>query len=63
MKQVQSWLEDIYSNEMSNSQDLKLAVAGVIVEEMRQKVYEQTSFRCSAGISHNKVSSKFSNIR
>jgi len=36
---------------------LRLAVAGVIVEEMRAAVYQQTGFVCSAGISHNKVCS------
>jgi len=36
---------------------LRLAVAGVIVEEIRAAVYQQTGFVCSAGISHNKVCS------
>ena len=30
-------------------------MGAVIVEEMRAAVWEQTGFRCSAGIAHNKV--------
>jgi nucleotidyltransferase/DNA polymerase involved in DNA repair len=38
-----------------NIQDKKLAVGAMISEEMRAAVYEETGFRCSAGIAHNKV--------
>ena len=34
---------------------LRLLIAAAIVEEMRLAIFEQTTFRCSAGISHNKV--------
>ncbi|XP_018552290.1 DNA polymerase eta [Lates calcarifer] len=41
-----------------SSADLQLAVGALIVEEMRAAVEKHTGFRCSAGISHNKVLAK-----
>ncbi|KAJ8384763.1 hypothetical protein AAFF_G00198490 [Aldrovandia affinis] len=38
--------------------ELQLALGATIVEEMRAAVEEHTGFRCSAGISHNKVLAK-----
>lgn len=38
-----------------SSADLQLTVGALIVEEMRTAVEKHTGFRCSAGISHNKV--------
>jgi len=52
---ITSWLESVYK--LQDPAQLRLAVAGVIVEEMRAAVYQQTGFVCSAGISHNKVCS------
>ncbi|XP_021932268.1 DNA polymerase eta isoform X2 [Zootermopsis nevadensis] len=51
-----SWLENIY--ELQDTAQQRLAVAGIIVEEMRTAVFRQTGFRCSAGISHNKILGK-----
>ena len=52
---LRSWLERAWGEMSGSAGDQRLAVAGVILEEMRLAVYEQTGFRCSAGISHNKV--------
>jgi hypothetical protein len=52
-----SWLES--ASELQDPAQLRLAVAGVIVEEMRAAVFQQTGFHCSAGISHNKVCSDY----
>jgi nucleotidyltransferase/DNA polymerase involved in DNA repair len=52
-----SWLES--ASELQDPTQLRLAVAGVIVEEMRAAVFQQTGFQCSAGISHNKVCSDY----
>jgi hypothetical protein len=52
-----SWLES--AHELQDPAQLRLAVAGVIVEEMRAAVFQQTGFQCSAGISHNKVCSDY----
>lgn len=38
--------------------ELQLTVGAIIVEEMRAAVEKDTGFRCSAGISHNKVLAK-----
>ena len=35
--------------------NIRLAIGACIVEEMRKSVYTNTAFRCSAGVSHNKV--------
>ncbi|XP_072266144.1 DNA polymerase eta [Pyxicephalus adspersus] len=40
------------------SPELYLTVGAIIVEEMRAAVEEETTFQCSAGISHNKVLAK-----
>lgn len=48
--------------ELHNSQDQKLAMAGVIVEEIRASIYKETGFRCSAGIAQNKVIDNISDI-
>ncbi|KAF3708166.1 DNA polymerase eta [Channa argus] len=40
------------------SAEVQLTVGAVIVEEMRAAVEKHTGFRCSAGISHNKVLAK-----
>jgi DNA polymerase eta len=41
------------------SEAVRLAVGALFVEEMRKAVFDQTSFRCSAGISLNKVNSDY----
>ena len=51
-----SWLRQIEEREeVEWADNFRLAVGGVIAEEMRAAVYEQTQFRCSAGVAHNKV--------
>lgn len=49
---MEQWLA---SKAGDNSEELQLFVGALIVEEMRAAVEEHTGFRCSAGISHNKV--------
>lgn len=51
---LQTWLQDSF-NELHDTQAHKLAVAGTIVEEIRASIYKETGFKCSAGISQNKV--------
>ncbi|CAD5122890.1 DgyrCDS11291 [Dimorphilus gyrociliatus] len=38
--------------------NLKLLLGAKIVEEIRQEIFKDTGFRCSAGISHNKTLAK-----
>lgn len=52
------WLKESYDR--GHSDNIRLAVGGMIVEAMRQAVWEQTQFRCSAGVAHNKMLSKLS---
>lgn len=54
-KGVKTWLEDVYSSELLDPSLHRLALAATLVEEMRAAVFDKTGFRCSAGISHNKV--------
>lgn len=51
------WLAEVRSSEGSEL-DLRLAVGAAIVEEMRAAVFQQTQFRCSAGIAHCKTLAK-----
>ncbi|KAM4729920.1 DNA polymerase eta isoform 2-T2 [Anableps anableps] len=57
---VQQWLASlpVPSVGEQNSAELQLTIGALIVEEMRAAVEKDTGFRCSAGISHNKVLAK-----
>ncbi|KAL4640785.1 DNA polymerase eta isoform X2 [Arapaima gigas] len=55
---VQEWLGSLCCSPGSDSPELRLAIGALIVEEMRAGVEKETGFRCSAGISHNKVLAK-----
>ncbi|XP_030234254.1 DNA polymerase eta [Gadus morhua] len=59
---LQQWLETVppAPSEGRSSAELQLAVGAAIVEEMRAAVEQHTGFRCSAGISHNKILAKLS---
>lgn len=54
---LQQWLAALPPSAVgaSSSAELQLTVGALIVEEMRAAVEKHTGFRCSAGISHNKV--------
>ncbi|KAG8197841.1 hypothetical protein JTE90_020118 [Oedothorax gibbosus] len=54
---LKSWLQTIYEEDHLYN-DRMLATAAVVVEEIRATVYEETGYRCSAGIAHNKVLAK-----
>lgn len=58
-KGLDSWFQSL-SNEEFNERNLKLALAAALVEKMRLAVFEQTGFRCSAGIAANKMLAKLS---
>ncbi|KAK1170948.1 DNA polymerase eta [Acipenser oxyrinchus oxyrinchus] len=57
---LQEWLDSLPTHSNTACPELQLTVGAVIVEEMRAAVEAKTGFRCSAGISHNKVLSKLS---
>ncbi|XP_035212812.1 DNA polymerase eta-like [Stegodyphus dumicola] len=57
--ELHKWLQMIYEEDHLYN-DKMLAMAAVIVEEMRSAVYERTGYRCSAGIAHNKMLAKLS---
>ncbi|XP_060610015.2 DNA polymerase eta [Anolis sagrei] len=54
---LRQWLESLPFEDSSNP-ELQLTVGAVIMEEMRAAVESVTGFRCSVGISHNKVLAK-----
>ncbi|RXN15452.1 DNA polymerase eta [Labeo rohita] len=58
LRGLQQWLECLSSSDRSSCAELHLTVGALIVEEMRAAVEEHTGFRCSAGVSHNKVLAK-----
>ncbi|CAL8122536.1 unnamed protein product [Orchesella dallaii] len=55
---TETWLESLRESEIPQLDDIKLAIGAEIVGKMREAVYKKTSFRCSAGIAHNKVLAK-----
>lgn len=66
---IQNWLASLSENEdcasLITSEDpnwdnLRLTYAAALCEEMRRAVLERTSFKCSAGIAHNKMLAKLS---
>uniref|UniRef100_A0A8D0BL72 DNA polymerase eta n=1 Tax=Salvator merianae TaxID=96440 RepID=A0A8D0BL72_SALMN len=54
---LQQWLDSLSFGD-STCPDLQLTMGAVIMEEMRAAVESITGFRCSVGISHNKVLAK-----
>jgi len=54
---VNDWLKETFCTSNLKT-DISLAIGASIVEEMRAEIFKQTSFRCSAGIAHNKVLAK-----
>lgn len=54
MQGIQDWLNSS-SEEIDDLETKRLAVAGLIVEEIRADILEKTKYKCSAGISFNKV--------
>ncbi|KAE8280698.1 DNA polymerase eta [Larimichthys crocea] len=57
---LQQWLASLPVPALGgqSSAELQLTVGALIVEEMRAAVEKHTGYRCSAGISHNKVLAK-----
>ncbi|XP_070772216.1 DNA polymerase eta [Enoplosus armatus] len=57
---LQQWLASLLVPPLGaqSSAELQLTLGAIIVEEMRAAVEKHTGFRCSAGISHNKVLAK-----
>ena len=53
---MDAFLDSIQSGFASEG-DRLLAAGAAICEEMRKAVLDQTGYRCSAGIAHNKVRS------
>ncbi|RXG67155.1 DNA polymerase eta [Armadillidium vulgare] len=58
---LESWLNKLEGDEEfheDNENIMKLSVVAEICEEMRRTVLQETGFKCSAGISHNKMLAK-----
>jgi len=51
---LETWILDNF-NVSYGIRAQKLAIAGIIVEEIRTSIYRETGFKCSAGIAQNKV--------
>ncbi|XP_045613927.2 DNA polymerase eta [Procambarus clarkii] len=68
-KGIENWLASLYNDEdcalpvtsaHPHWDNLRLTCAAILCEEMRKAVFERTSFKCSAGIAHNKMLAKLS---
>ncbi|CAH1732942.1 unnamed protein product [Aphis gossypii] len=55
---IKSWLHDVYNNELQDDYLLRLTIGAMMVEKLRKSIFEQTGYRCSAGIANNKILSK-----
>ncbi|CAB3234705.1 unnamed protein product [Arctia plantaginis] len=60
---IEEFLSDIHTRCVDNidfdyEHTKRLLVGAVIVSEIRAAVYEETGYRCSAGIAHNKILAK-----
>lgn len=54
---VDRWVTETF-DELGDMQSRRLAIAGIIVEHLRAEIYSQCEYRCSAGISYNKILAK-----
>lgn len=54
MQGLLRWMQEGLLTEEANTCD-RLTQAALLCENMRKRVLEITGFKCSAGISHNKV--------
>ncbi|KAH0540570.1 DNApol-eta-like [Cotesia glomerata] len=54
---VDRWITETFA-ELGDMQSRRLAIAGIIVEHLRAEIYSQCEYRCSAGISYNKILAK-----
>ncbi|XP_031835081.1 DNA polymerase eta isoform X2 [Nomia melanderi] len=57
LKGTKRWISNIFE-ELEDVQAQKLAIAGIIVEELRADIFAKTGFKCSAGIAQNKILAK-----
>lgn len=57
-RELNDWLSVTFDDETVDTYDRQLAVGAVIAEEMRAAVLNDTGFKCSAGIAHNKMLAK-----
>ena len=46
---------ELLMSKLLTEANLNLAIGGIIANDMRAAVLDQTQFTCSAGIAHNKV--------
>ncbi|XP_012275781.1 DNA polymerase eta [Orussus abietinus] len=56
-KGTEEWINSL-TDELENMQSKRLAVAGAITESLRQSIFNQTGYQCSAGVSYNKILAK-----
>ncbi|XP_043595263.1 DNApol-eta isoform X1 [Bombus pyrosoma] len=56
-KGTKTWIMNVFEN-LEDIKAQKLAIAGLIVEEIRADIFDKTGFRCSAGIAGNKILAK-----
>ena len=52
------WLKETFCEINLKTDNVRLAIGATIVEEMRNEIFKQTNFQCSAGVAHNKVLAK-----
>jgi DNA polymerase eta len=55
---IKDFLDNVIKNKEFCTNNFKLAIGGLIAEEIRHEVFTKTGYKCSAGIAHNKILAK-----
>ncbi|XP_050313420.1 DNA polymerase eta [Anthonomus grandis grandis] len=55
---TEDFIENVTRDKYLNESNFRLALGGVIAEEIRAEVFRVTGYRCSAGVAHNKILAK-----
>ena len=59
LKRESTFFPSLHFQTSGSSCDQRLAIGALLVEEMRSAVALETSFNCSAGVSHSKMFAKY----
>ncbi|XP_066153822.1 DNA polymerase eta isoform X2 [Euwallacea fornicatus] len=55
---IVDFVQNVCDHRLYDEANFKLALGGVIAEEVRAEIFKVTGYKCSAGIAHNKILAK-----
>ena len=56
--QLTEWFDRISADRILFDSDIRLLFGALVVQQIRKEILDKTQFKCSAGISHNKMLAK-----